>query len=78
MSWIEKANTTLQNESNSFYDYYLYLKLATGLSTFHVFDATGWSSGGPVTDVDYLNKIINYMIKEYKNPIYISGFDVHY
>ena len=78
LSWIEKANTTLQNESNSFYDYYLYLKLATGLATFHVFDATGWSSGGPVTDVDYLNKIINYMIKEYKNPIYISGFDVHY
>lgn len=78
LSWIEKANTTLQNENNSFYDYYLYLKLATGLSTFHVFDATGWSTGGPVTDVDYLNKIITYMTREYKNPIYVSGFDVHY
>lgn len=78
LSWIKKADEALHDENNSFYDYYLYLKLATGLSTFHVFDATGWSSGGPVTDIDYFNKIVTYMTKEYKNPIYVSGFDVHY
>ena len=78
LSWINKANETLNNKNNSFYDYYLYLKIATQLETFHVFDSTGWSSGEPITDIDYLNKIVTYMTKEYKNPIYISGFDMHY
>ena len=79
LEWVKKANDSLNDPEKDFYDYYYYLHLATLPETFHVFDATGWSGGGPITNVEYLDKITNYMMKNYKDKTtFVTGFDVHF
>ena len=71
--WMKKAEKEKQ-----LVDKILDYRIAVSNETFNVFDNTGWSGGDYITDMKYFAKIIKYMSKKYKDPFWVTAFDMHY